>query len=65
MDITISPSWLNTSHRFLTIPMSGRLFEARDSSVVRCARIVSPGRTGLSHLRLSMPGEPALAESSR
>src|SRR6185295_2264634 len=65
MDITSSPFWLKTSHRLLTMPMSGLLFDARVSSVVRRALMVSPGRTGLSHLRFSMPGEPTLAACAR
>jgi hypothetical protein len=65
MCITSSPCWLYTSERERTVPMSGRLVEARVSSTVDLRRRVSPGRTGFTQRTSSTPGDPRLAASSR
>ena len=58
--MTSFPSWLRISPRHFTIPMFGRLFEARVSSTsIRPVR-VSPGRTGAGQRRSSIPGDPRL-----
>ncbi len=57
-------SLVNLVPRFYE-PTAGRLFMMRVASTVRRIRRVSPGRTGAVQRRLSIPGEPRLAASSR
>jgi hypothetical protein len=53
------------AHTVRTRPTSRRFVMGRDSITVCCRRSVSPGKTGLSHLMFSSPGEPWLEDSSR
>ena len=63
--ITTSSRWLMASQRDCTRPTCALLFIGRVPRMVMRARISSPTITGLSHFRLSSPGEPRLLESSR
>src|SRR5262249_38295744 len=57
---TISPRWLSSSMRLRTNP-NGRVLDGQVSSTTLRPVSVSPGRTGLSHLHESTPGEPVVA----
>src|SRR5215470_2963139 len=53
-----APEESTSSNRNLTKPSSGRLREGLISSTVARARMLSPGRNGLSQRTSSMPGAP-------
>src|SRR5262249_48932196 len=64
-EITGSPRWFTPTLRTKMMPQPGRLFKGRISTTSVAYAIVSPARTGLSHLRSRKPGEgPSWATAS-
>src|SRR5215510_2706623 len=60
-----APEESTSSNRNLTKPSSGRLRDGLLSSTVARARMLSPGRNGLSQRTSSMPGAPMKRVSLR